>query len=116
MDKITIYKNAIKSVLKRHHDLGKKNPVTYADEFESQLVLDDERGHYFILSVGWNDMRRIYGSTIHVDLKGEKVWVQRDHTDAAVAQELQEFGVQKEDIVLGFQAPYKRPFTEYATA
>ncbi|MGB3207023.1 MAG: element excision factor XisI family protein, partial [Crinalium sp.] len=39
---------------------------------------------------------------------------QRDFTEVGVANELLAAGVPKQDIVLGFQAPYKRKFTEFA--
>ncbi len=37
-------------------------------------------------------------------------------TEVGVANELVNAGVSKKDIVLGFQAPYKRPFTEFAAS
>lgn len=37
-------------------------------------------------------------------------------TDVDLALELLEMGVLKEDIVLGLQPPYKRPYTGYAVA
>ena len=37
-------------------------------------------------------------------------------TDQRVANELVEAGVPKQDIVLGFKAPYKRKFTDFATS
>ena len=37
-------------------------------------------------------------------------------TDADLAQELENMGVPKEDIVLGLQPPYKRPYTGYGVA
>jgi ribosomal protein L27 len=35
-------------------------------------------------------------------------------TDCHIAEELVELGIPKEDIVLDFQTPYRRQFTEYA--
>jgi len=37
-------------------------------------------------------------------------------TEADLAQELVELGVPKEDIVLGLQPLYKRPYTGYGVA
>lgn len=37
-------------------------------------------------------------------------------TDVDLAQELVELGVAKEDIVLGLQPPYKRPYTGFGVA
>lgn len=49
-----------------------------------------------------------------MDLKGDKIWIQRDGTEIGIANQLLDAGVAKQDIVLGFQAPYKRQFTEFA--
>ncbi len=70
--------------------------------------------HYQVLNIGWKDQKRIYGVIIHVDFKDNKIWIQRDGTEIGIANELVEAGVPKQDIVLGFLAPYKRKLTEFA--
>jgi hypothetical protein len=42
------------------------------------------------------------------------VWIQHDATDVGIANELLARGVPKEDIVLAFHPPYKRPYTGFA--
>jgi hypothetical protein len=89
------------------------------DDTEVQLIFDPIRNHYQVIHLGWEEegMRRVYGCIIHVDIKKDgKIWIQRDGTEIGVANELLEAGVPKEDIVLGFHAPYKRKFTEFATS
>ena len=44
--------------------------------------------------------KRVYGVLIHIDLKGETIWIQYDGTEVGVANELVEQGIPKEDIVL----------------
>ena len=62
-----------------------------------------------MLHLGWDEQKRVYGFVIHVDIKKDgKVWIQRDRTEAGVANELVAAGVPKEDIVLAFKAPYVR--------
>jgi hypothetical protein len=51
---------------------------------------------------------------IHLDIKDDKIWIQRDGTEIGIANQLIAAGVPKQDIVLGFQAPYKRSLTEFA--
>jgi hypothetical protein len=50
------------------------------------------------------------------DIKDGKIWLQQNITDIDVGQELLEFGIPKEDIVLGLHLPYKRPYTGYGVA
>lgn len=68
------------------------------------------------MRVGWKDLKRIYYTVLHFDIKDEKIWLQHNATDIDVGQELVEMGVAKEDMVLGFHPPYKRPLTGYSVA
>ena len=86
------------------------------DEIEEQLILDTQRDHYQILTIGWENGRRVYYPVFHLDIRDGKIWVQEDATDFDLVGELERRGVAKSDIVLAFQAPYKRPFTGYAVA
>jgi hypothetical protein len=44
----------------------------------------------------------------------KQVWLQLNTTEDDITQDLMKLGVSKEDIVLGFQAPCMRQFTEFA--
>ncbi|WP_330205292.1 XisI protein [Cyanobacterium sp. Dongsha4] len=102
------YVELIKDILTQHS-------INHSQtDTEIQLIFDDYNYHYQVLNIGWQDQTRIYGVIIHVDLKGDKIWIQRDATEIGIANQLLEKGVVKQDIVLGFQAPYKRQFTEFA--
>ena len=85
------------------------------DGIEYQLVMDTERNHYQINAVGWQDLKRVHGILVQIDIKDGLIWVQEDNTEYRVAEELVESGIPKDKIVLGFHAPYKRPYTGYAT-
>ena len=90
---------------------------SYVYEYEGgevQMLFDKERDHYQIMHVGWREtFYREYGIIMHMDIKDGKIWVQWNGTEDDVALELVARGVPKSDIVLGMQAPYKRPYTEY---
>jgi len=112
MDKRSRYQQLIKQIIQKY---AFPDDPPY-DEFETQVVFDDERGHYYLLDIGWNGSNRIHGFTLHIDLKNDKIWIQQDWTEEGVANELVELGVPKQDIVLAFHAPYKRKHTGFATA
>ena len=84
-------------------------------EVEVELVFDDERRHYELMQCGWIGLRRVHGSVIHIDIRGDKVWIQHDGTNEQIAQRLIAEGIPQDHIVLGFHAPYKRPLTAFAT-
>jgi len=72
-----------------------------------------EQDHYQLLNVGWHGNRRVRGCVLQIDIKNEKIWIQHDGTEIGVANELVEWGVPKEDIILAYHAPYKRPYTGF---
>jgi hypothetical protein len=53
---------------------------------------------------------------VHFDIKDGKIWLQYNGTEIDFAQALFESGVPKSDIVLGFQAPHRRPLTGYGVS
>jgi XisI protein len=83
---------------------------------ESQVVIDKERGHYQVLSVGWKPDGRVHDVLLHVDLKDHKFWVQQDFTLPSITSLLLEAGVPKSDIVLGFQPPDARKLMDFAVS
>lgn len=85
-------------------------------QIEEQLILDSERDHYQILTIGWENGKRVYYPIFHLDIRDGKIWVQEDATDFDLVGELERRGVAKTDIVLGFQPPYKRLLSGYAVA
>ena len=112
MDKLERYRQAIKQIITESAVGGRSNAV----EYETQVVFDDQRGHYFLYGVGWLNEKRIHGCTLHFDLKADKIWVQEDWTEEGAASKLEALGVPKSDIVLAFRSPYIREYTGYAVA
>jgi hypothetical protein len=111
VDKLTLYRQAIKNLLKEYADLSTANK-----EVDTQLLFDEAHDHYQLMHVGWINGQRIYGSVIHLDLINGKVWLQHNGTEGDIAQELMTGGVAREDIVLGFRSPSVRVHTGYAVA
>ncbi len=109
MEKLERYRKSVNKLIEQYSNQPSDNDV------EIQAVTDRENDHYQIVHVGWRNRRRIYGCILHIDIKNEKIWIQHDGTEIGTAQELAESGIPREDIVLGFQAPYKRPFTDFGT-
>lgn len=88
-------------------------PYAYGD-IQTTPVFDHEHDRYLLVSVGWDNARRVHGSLVHIDIIDGKVWVQRDGTEDGIATELVAAGIPKEHIVLGFRAPEVRKYTEFA--
>jgi len=109
MEKLAQYRQLVQQMLLEY---GKQKQA-YGD-IEVETILDPERDHYQILHVGWDRQDWVHSCIIHIDIKGGKIWLQWNGTEDDIAADLVAAGVPKEDIVLGFQSPFMRQFTEYA--
>lgn len=110
MAEVGSYAELIKRVLREHAAIK----PSYGD-IDVEVVFDDAQGHYEVMCAGWAGDRRVHGSAIHVDLKGDKIWIQHDGTEQGIAGELLAAGVAPEEIVMGFHPPTQRHLTRYAT-
>jgi hypothetical protein len=91
--------------------------VPYAHgDVQFETVFDRERDRYLLMLVGFDGHKRVHGCLIHVDLIDGKFWIQRDGTEYGVARELLDRGVPHDRIVLAFQSPEARAYTEFAVA
>ena len=55
-------------------------------------------------------------NNFHLEIINGKIWIQKDQTEEGIATYLEEAGIPKDAIVLGFHSLDVRPFTEYAAA
>ncbi|MGB5687208.1 MAG: XisI protein [Candidatus Electrothrix sp.] len=108
MDKITAYRSYVQDVIQR---LGQRIPAS--DSVETQYIFDKDHDHYQLFQVGWDRSEWVHGCILHLDIKQGKIWVQHNGTELGIAEDLLSLGVPADDIVLGFQAPYKRKYTGF---
>jgi len=114
MDRSTHYQVLIKEVLTRYAELLVKGfpPIPY----DVTLAFDDQHQQYVLRKLGWVENDRIRHTILHLTLKQGKIWIEEDWTEEGSATYLLEHGVPHADIVLGFQHPAMRPYTEFAVA
>ncbi len=112
MDKIKNYQQILMDILEDYGSYSKDQ------KSENQIIADSERNHYQIVRIGWDeDEDFIYQLIYHFDIKPDgKIWIQANWTEEDIASELVKKGVEKSDIVIGFQPPSHRPYTGYAVA
>ena len=115
MDKLEQYRAIIEQALTAIVEQTTHSTVGLA-ELRDKTVFDRCSDCYLILREGWDGVRRIHGPVISLEIIHGKVWLQADHTNLRMAERLEEAGIPKSDIVLGFQPPSIRPYTEYAAA
>lgn len=109
-DKVTRYRQLILAWLE---EFAKAKPANLR-EVEQQILADHERGHYALITIGFQKDRHVYLPLFHLDLKPDgKVYLQRNETDRLIADELVEQGIAREDIVLAFHPPELRVHTGF---
>jgi hypothetical protein len=113
MDKLTNYRNLIKGILSEYVELSNGQPQ---QGIESILIIDEARGHYMWLKLGWEGGKRAKYITVYVRLREAKFWIEEDWTEDGIATDLVREGVPKEDIVLAFHDPETRRHTDFAAA
>ncbi|MBW4630536.1 MAG: XisI protein [Iphinoe sp. HA4291-MV1] len=109
MEQLDEYRTKVKQLLTKYIQYK----PSYGD-VEVEQIFDTERDHYQIISVGWNNQKRVYGPIMHLDIKNDKIWIQQNTTEADIASELMEMGVPKQAIVIGFHTPKMRQLSGFA--
>lgn len=108
MEKIIQYKKIVSTVFEEIHALFPKE-----EGIDNQIIIDENRGHYLLYAVGWEQQNWVYDSYAHIDVKSDgKVWLQHDGTDMRIGDMLLERGILAQDMVVGFQPPYARALME----
>jgi hypothetical protein len=105
MEKLTLYRKAVTALVEEYG-----NHKMSQGEIDTYPVIDTAGDHHL---AGWDGPRRVQGAFHHLDIIGDKVWIQFNGTDQSVAAELVAAGVAKEDIVLGDKPARVRPHTGY---
>ncbi|NEN90445.1 MAG: XisI protein [Okeania sp. SIO3H1] len=109
MDKLDNYREIIKNII---YEYGTHKPAN--GQIDVEIVIDPERDHYEVIHVGWDGVRRVCGSVVHIDIINGKIWIQYDGCSQPVAEALLEAGITSDMIVLGFHPEELRQHTGFA--
>ena len=112
MDRTTRYRQIIQSILKEYARQFNHKP----QGVEVIAVCDETTDTYAIVNVGWDGKERLNATTVLMRIVNGKIWVEEDRTMYGFVDELLSAGILQSDIVLGFQSPQMRQFTEFAVA
>lgn len=107
-----MYQDIIIALLEEYAAIPSSYPTTLKDE----LIIDTERNHFQLLTIGWENNQFVHEAIFHLDIIDGKIWIQQNNSEAKLTDELLERGVPKSDIVLGFQHPSVRGYSGFAVA
>ncbi|NES96327.1 MAG: XisI protein [Desertifilum sp. SIO1I2] len=108
MDTLAQYRHQIKNLLNEYAS------HVWDARIQAETIFDPERDRYQLVYVGWRGSKRVYGVVLHLDIIDGKIWIQQDGTEIGIANQLVDLGVPKQDIVLGFDPPNLREYTDFA--
>lgn len=106
MDKIKKYQDILVEYLSDYALRSK--PVNLPD-VEGKVIADRLNSAFQFVRVGWQGDKFVFNVVFHFDIKEDgKIWLQVNNTEQEVTDQLMDKGVDKKDIVIGFQPPYVR--------
>ncbi len=111
MDKLTSYRQYIQDFLTEQSQ-GK----VIGGDIETELIFDLDRNRFLLIDLGWKEHQRIYNCVIHLEIRDDKIWIQRNQTDRPIADILISMGVASKDIILGLKPSYIREYTGFGIA
>jgi hypothetical protein len=111
MDKVNEYKKIVNQLVREIAQFG-----DYAQaDWETQVIMDEERGHYLLYTNGWHHGKRSYGCFLHIEVKADaKVYLHHNGTNLTIADDRVSLSTAKTEIVLAFQSPAKRMYSGFA--
>jgi XisI protein len=109
MVEVKEYRQIIQDSIEEIHGYSNNN-----NEIEEEIIFDRDR--HLLIDVGWSQKEYVYETTIHIDIKDGKIWIQRNNTEINLADRLVESGIPKEHIVIGLHSPFMRQFSGYAVS
>jgi hypothetical protein len=113
MERITLLQNKIHEAIE---DYLKELRQPINKDIEFMAIEDTHKNHYQIIAMGWEGYNRIFNLLFHLDIIGDKIWVQEDKMEHSIAERLVEKGISKKEIVLAYFPDYHRAHTEYAVS
>jgi hypothetical protein len=95
------YKSCVKRLLSAYESLR-------TERSQVDLLFDDERMHYMAVRVGWIKRKRLHLCLVHIDICDGMIVIQCNNTEDLIVTELEEMGVPRQQICLGFLPPEVR--------
>jgi hypothetical protein len=110
-NKLKKYETAIMSIVSEYAKIKYANIVG-----GNQLIIDNKNHQYQVVTIGWDNNEFVHDCPMHFAIINNKIWIQQNMTEWEVGEMLEEQGVPKSDIVIGFLSPDLRPYSKYAIA
>jgi hypothetical protein len=102
---LEFYQQCVKKLLYQYESLKD-------EDSQIELIFDDERMHYMAVWVGWHEYKRIHQCAVHIDIVGDRIFIECNDTEDPLVAELVEMGVSQDNISLSFIHPKRLEYVE----
>lgn len=114
MEKLTKYSQILTTYLQA---LAEERNTALGGTADCHVIADTVNHHYQLTRMGWEGRKYYFVVLLHFYIKPDgKIWLQQNNTEILVGKELEQRGVERMDIVVGFRPEYLREATGYAIA
>jgi XisI protein len=83
---IEFYQQCVKKLLSQYESLKD-------EDSKIELIFDDERMHYMVLWIGWHEYKRIHQCAVHIDIVGDRIFLECNDTEDSVVTQLVDMGI-----------------------
>lgn len=111
MDTLEKLGEIVYSILNEYYQI----PYSYGN-LERRLIVSEDKTNYLLITLGWQNDKRVHGCLVHIEIINGKIWIHQDGTEDGIAEDLLVAGIPKNQIVLAFHPPEVRPYTEFAVS
>jgi XisI protein len=108
------YVDIVKRLVQEWAEYVSGAKTSSGERLNSVPVFDDERGHYLAVTWCWDKGHYSHHADLHLEVRGDKIWVHHDDTKDGIVDELLEAGVPYKHIVMGWHPPDVRQHTPFA--
>jgi hypothetical protein len=98
MDKVANYRRTLRRLV---NEYARYRPSH--GRIEAIPVCDAKNDNYLLIHTGWDNIRRIHATILHLRLRNGKVLIEEDGLEHGIAQDLLDAGVAPQDIVYALE-------------
>ena len=75
--------------------------IPYLQEtLRDEIIFDQESGRYLLVTIGWQNGKRVNTTVLHLDVFDKQVWIQCNNTDQDIAAELIRRGISAAHVII----------------
>jgi hypothetical protein len=99
MDKIANYRRILRRLI---NEYARYQPSH--GQIEAIPICDPKNDNYLLIHAGWDNIRRMHATVLHLRLRDGKVLIEEDGLEHGIAQDLLDAGVAPKDIVYALES------------